>query len=131
MERINIKTCQGYIWKSDSVQPEVFFDKEIDITLNDNENPFIIEGELYDTKEFRSYSIKFVDGKYRVTSYQIMKEDFTNKDIEHKTYLPNRMEEIGNHKLHFLRYWEPEEDANCESMKQLVITKNVFVGFKD
>jgi len=137
MERINIKFIEtadikyeGYLWLSNSSKPKVYDNQVIDIDLGDNMMPFVVEGQLYDRKRKVSYNIKYVDGEHIVNKYKGIDDDTTDANIEHKTYLPNRMEEIGDRQLHFLRYWELKEDENCEGMPVLVITKNVFVGFK-
>ncbi len=125
----NGKLYEGYLWLSDSNKPKVYDNQEIDLVLKDNVNPFIVEGQLYNREEHVSYSIKYIDGEYLVYQYKEVFDDTTDANIEHKSYLPNRMEEIGNRMLHFLRYWEPQVDSCCEGMEALVITKNVFVGF--
>lgn len=137
MEKINIKDIEtaeilyeGYLWLSNSSKPRVYDNQVIDIDLGVGMMPFVVEGQLYDRKRKVSYSIKYVDGEHLVNKYKDIDDETTDANIEHKTYLPNRMEIIGNRRLHFLRYWEPKEDKNCEDMSVLVITKNVFAGFK-
>lgn len=127
---------QGYLWLSNSIEPIVFDNQTIDIKLKEKEielkegmMPFVVEGQLYSQTEKISYSIKYVDGRHIVSKYEKVRIDDANDDIELKTYLSNRMDD---RVLCFLRYWEPLDDGdeNCEGMKPLVITKNVFVGFK-
>ena len=110
-------------------EPKVYQDEQINIILDETKNPFVVEGQLYDKEEDKSYSIKYIDGQYLIKVNKVGNDDFTNKDNELKSFLSNRM---GGRWLKFLRYWEPTEqgDENCEGMKPLVITKNVFVGFK-
>lgn len=126
------KEYEGYLWLSNSVMPIVFDNQTIDMELKELKEgmmPFIVEGQLYSQTEKISYSIKYVDGRHIVSKYEKVRIDDANDDIELKTYLSNRMDD---RELCFLRYWEPTEegDENCEGMKPLVITKNVFVGFK-
>ena len=129
METIKIENCEGYLWWSDQQEPKVYQDGQIDIILDETKNPFVVEGQLYDKEEDKSYSIKYIDGQYLIKVNKVGNDDFTNKDNELKSFLSNRM---GGRWLKFLRYWEPTEqgDENCEGMPPLVITKNVFVGFK-
>ena len=127
--KTNGKLYEGYLWQSDSNKPKVYDNQKLDIKLEENVNPFIVEGQLYNREEHVSYSIKYIDGEYLVYLHEEVYDDTTDSNIEHKTYLPNRMEELGDRKLHFLRYWEPKEDSCYEGMETLVITKNVFVGF--
>lgn len=128
METIKIDKCEGYLWWSDQQQPEVYHQEALDKCLDETKNPFVVEGQLYDTNEKKSYSIKYVDGKYLINIYKVEDKDISNPDNETKCYLSNRM---GDRWLKFLRYWEPKEDPNCEGMKVLKLTKNVFVGFKE
>ena len=129
METIKIENCEGYLWWSDQQEPKVYQDEQINIILDETKNPFVVEGQLYDKDEDKSYRIKYIDGQYLIKVNKVGNDDFTNKDNELKSFLSNRM---GGRWLKFLRYWEPTEqgDENCEGMKPRVITKNVFVGFK-
>ena len=129
METIKINKCEGYLWWSDQEEPKIYLDEAIDICLDKSKNPFVVEGQLYDKDEKKSYSIKYVDGQYHINIYNVEADDFTNKDNEPNSFLSNRM---GGRWLKFLRYWETTEqgDENCEGMKPLVITKNLFVGFE-
>lgn len=138
------KKYEGYMWLSNSIEPKVYNNEEIDLKLA--EGIFVVEGQLYDTGEKKSYSIKYIDGNYFIKSIDIsdpflalgneeemvfMSKDNKGKDttsvVQRKDYFSNRM---GDKWLKFLRYWEPKEDENCEGMPVLVITKNVFIGFK-
>ena len=127
MEPIKIENCEGYIWKSDQQKPEAIEGKPFNKTFDETQNPFIVEGLLYDKDELMSYSIKFIDGKYLIIKNKVEKDDFTCSDNEEKCYLSNR---LGNRWLRFLRYWEVDPDPLCEDMDVLKLTKNVFVGFK-
>ena len=128
METIKINKCDGYLWWSDQQEPKVFEGQSIDQCLDETQNPFVVEGLLYDKEEKKSYSIKYVDGQYLIKKYKVEVGDLTNKDYESKSFLSNRM---GDHWLKFLRYWEEKEDENCMNMPVLTFTKNVFVGFKE
>ena len=128
MEAIKINKCEGYLWWSDQQEPKVYQDEAIDICLDETKNPFVVEGQLYDKEEKKSYSIKYVDGQYLINKYKVEEDDLTNPDNETKCYFSNRME---NKWLKFLRYWEEKEDKNCMGMPVLTLTKHVFIGFKE
>ncbi|MDR0572376.1 MAG: TIGR04423 family type III CRISPR-associated protein [Rickettsiales bacterium] len=129
MKIIDIKEpCEGYVWRSDEEKPEVFYNEPINLSLDEEKNPFVIEGQLY-VKDKMSYSIKYVDGKYYVTEYNI---ENISSDYELKEYIPNRIakKDITIDKIYFRQYWKPEEDVLCEKMSVLVPSAYVFVGFK-
>lgn len=128
METIKINKCEGYLWWSDQQEPKTYQDESVDICLDETQNPFVVEGQLYDKEEKVSYSIKYVDGLYLINKYKLEDSDFVNPDNETKSYFSNRM---GGRRLKFLRYWEEKEDENCMDMAVLTFTKNVFIGFKE
>ncbi len=128
METIKINKCEGYLWLSDQQQPTVYQDKSIDICLDETKNPFVVEGQLYDKEEKKSYSIKFVDGQYLINIYKVGERDFTNPNNMIKSYLSNRMDDRW---LKFLSVWEEIEDENCMGMPVLTLTKHVFIGFDE
>ena len=127
METIKINKCEGYLWWSDQQKPEAYQDEQIDIILDETKNPFVVEGQLFDKEEKKSYSMKYVDGQYLINVYKVGDGDLTNKDNESKRFLSNR---IGDRWLKFLRYWEEKNDENCMNMPVLTLTKNVFIGFE-
>ena len=124
--KIEKSIYDGYIWYSDKSNPKVFQDEEFEFDTDKIENPFIIEGQLYDDQKMISYSIKFVDGKYICKKYEVESTDFNKKDVEIKTFHANRMDNL---KLQFLQYWKEEVDELCEGMKVLQPKELVFVGF--
>ena len=119
--KIEKSTYKGYLWYSDQKSPDVFENKEIELELSDDTNPFIIEGQLYDGKT--SISIKYVDGKYVVKSYVI---DVLKGDVKEQMFYSHRM---GGRKLKFRQYWRPIPDELCEGMEVLQPAEWVFVGF--
>lgn len=126
-------TYEGYLWMSDKEDPKVYNNETITLPM-EGDNPFVVEGQLYNEKERLSYSIRFVDGQYIVLKHKVTEADMRNPDNQIKTYLSNRM---GDKKLQFLRYWEevPDEDNftdsnNPNGLPVLTQTKNVFIGFK-
>lgn len=124
--KIEKSIYDGYIWYSDESNPKVFQDEEFEFDTDKIENPFIIEGQLYDDQKKISYSIKFVDGKYVCKKYEVESTDFNKKDVEIKTFHANRMDDL---KLQFLQYWKEEDDELCEGMKVLQPAELVFIGF--
>ena len=83
----------GDICMSDATKPKVYFPaKPVDITLNDQANPFVIEGELYDAEKGQSVSIRFVDGHYIVKEFSVKAVDLKGSDhVTPKVYLAQRM----------------------------------------
>lgn len=128
MKTIKINKCEGYLWLSDQQEPKVYQDESIDICLDETQNPFVVEGQLYDKEKQESYSIKYVDGQYLINKYKVDEKDLINQDNEAKSYFSNRMDDRW---LKFLRYWEEREDENCMGMPVLTLTKNVFIGFDE
>ncbi|MCK9159574.1 MAG: TIGR04423 family type III CRISPR-associated protein [Bacteroidaceae bacterium] len=120
---------EGYLWMSDQKEPRVYKDEALDKDYFKGINPFIIEGELYNASQHKSYSIRFVDGSYYVNEYLIEDDEYDenhSKDIQY--YLPNRMKDVAA--LKFLQRWRPESDPLCEDMYVLRPVEQVFVGFK-
>lgn len=133
INEIKTLTYEGYLWMSDKENPTVYENESVTLPEEDA-NPFVVEGQLYNEKEGLSYSIKYVDGQYIVQEYEVTETDMKSPDNQVKTYLSNRM---GEKKLQFLRYWEevPDEDNftdsnNPNGLPVLTQTKNVFIGFK-
>lgn len=128
METINIKNCEGYLWWSDQQNPQVYQNEALDICFDENKNPFVVEGQLFDKAYRKSYAVKYIDGQYVMREFNVEEQDFTNSDNELKEFFSNRMD---GRWLKFLRYWEEKEDENCMGMPVLTFTKSVFVGFKE
>jgi CRISPR type III-associated protein (TIGR04423 family) len=128
---MNNKLYDGYLWYSDQKTPEVFEQKAWDESmLDENVNPFVIEGQLYDSENLVSYSIKYVDGKYIIKKYQLKSTDFNNVDVD-IDILDFKAHRMGEGRvLQFLQYYREEEDSLCEGMKVLQPAEKVFVGFK-
>lgn len=124
--KIEKSKYQGYLWYSDQKEPKVIDNKEFELEISDNENPFIVEGQLFDG--INSISIKYVDGSYIVNKYKVKDEDYNSPNTV-KEFLPNRM--AGVEKLRFLEYWRPQKDSLCEDMEVLQPAELVFVGFNN
>lgn len=130
IEKIEKGIYQGYLWYSNEDRPDVYLDKEVEeIILDEKENPFIVEGQLFrqDESGKYSYNIKYIDGEYFALLYKL--NDL--KDVEKSChfFLPNRMKNVVG--LNFEQYWRPVLDVeNCEGMNVLQPAEFVFVGFK-
>ena len=122
MGKIEKAEYSGYLWKSDQKEPEIIFHEEREFEFHDNDNPFVVEGFLYDGKT--SYSIRYVDGRHIVNKF-ILSE--LPKEFTPQTYIPNFKGVSG---LEFRQYWEPKPDELCEGMEVLKPAQFVFVGFK-
>ena len=130
------KKYVGYLWMSDCKYPLEFRDPtdlRDKLSINETCNPFIIEGQLY-CKEAdgyeKSYSIKYVDGRYLVVEYDLneIRKNFVLNDMKHiETFIPNR---IKASKLKFAQYWKAVTDELCEGMDVLIPGPFVFVGFE-
>ena len=126
MIKIEKSIYEGYMWYSDAKEPQIYDQEEKDWVIKEDENPFIVEGQLYDTENMKSISIKFVDGEYLVQTHDIDSLDFNRANVDIKVFQSNRM---NGRKLRFLQYWNEKEDELCENMKVLVPSKRVFAGF--
>ncbi len=124
--KIEKSIYEGYLWYSNKTEPKILNEEEFELEISDNENPFVIEGQLFDADRMLSISIKYVDGKYICNSYNVDSIDFNRSNVEKKEFHSNRM---NGYKLQFLQYWTEKEDDLCEGMKVLRPTKSVFVGF--
>lgn len=126
MMKIEKSKYQGYLWYSKDKEPRVLDNEEFGLEIEDAENPFIVEGQLYDKMKRISYSIKFVDGEYITNEYKL--DELKDVEYTEQVYYANRM---GNKQLRFYQFWREEPDDCCEGMKVLQPKELVFVGFKD
>lgn len=123
MEKIEKARYQGYLWYSDKTAPEVYDDAILEMELDPQVNPFIIEGYLYDAEHACSISIRYVDGEYIVNRYSVSFDAGVIKE-----YVSNRMD---GKILLFKEKWEGVPDPYCENFEVLQPTELVFVGFKN
>jgi hypothetical protein len=150
MAQIEIKgNFEGYLWKSDEQAPEVYKgNKLLEVyTFDDDINPFIIEGQLYDAGTGLSVSIKYVDGEYKIKKYHIDNTDSNNQSFfavvkgengeevkvercEVKELHYKGHSELSGNNLHFYELWEPKVDPLCCNMDVLEATKVIFAGFE-
>lgn len=127
----------GYIWLSDEAKPIVIPEQSdrYDLTqdgldFSSDNNPFVVEGLLFDASRNLSITIKYVDGGYIVKEYLL--DNMVSPNFKEVTYQSHRMD---GRKLKFRQYWEEAEDEFCDDpqdtkgMKTLRPDKLVFVGF--
>lgn len=141
MEHIEAAKYEGYLWYSNEKKPMVFDGSEPvpEMNLDEEKNPFIIEGNLWDADNRKSIMIRYVDGKYIVHRTEVNEEELkgisssqaygskSHIATTRKDYLAHR---IGGVKcLSFLQYWKAEADEMCEGMQVLRPLKLVFIGF--
>ena len=119
---------EGYLWMSDQPGPKIYQDKTLPEWPEESTNPFIVEGNLYDEKNKRSYLIRFIDGAYYAYKFEL--KLLSEWEYIQKEYLPNRFPKH-IHKLCFREYWEPKPDEFCEGMEVLKPTITAFTGFKN
>lgn len=121
--KIEKSKYQGYLWYSNEKEPKVLTDEVFELEIPESTNPFIIEGQLYDGK--KSISIKYVDGKYIVNTYELDKLD---RVIQDQVFYSHRM---GGKQLKFKQIWKEQPDELCEGMQVLQPVELVFVGFNN
>lgn len=114
---------EGYLWCSNKVTPRII-DEEFSIQLDENVNPFIVEGWLRNDE--KAISIKYIDGEYLVNEYKFDELNQLKNKTTHE-FLPSFKK--GIEKLCFTQYWRPVEDENCEGMEVLQPAEFVFTGF--
>ena len=115
----------GYIWMSDCDIPITKDFSKVLEGITDASNPFIVEGQLYAEQEQKSYSIRYVDGKHIVLSYDLNK---ALDEYDDKLFIANRLNNVA--RIKFRQYWRAEKDELCEGMDTLVPAAYVFVGFE-
>ncbi len=125
--KIEKSKYQGYIWYSNENTARVFDDdKEFDLNLVDGENPFVVEGFLFDGR--KSISIKFVDGQYVVLQYDVANLPKDDTSVVKKTF---QLNDKRDKKMLFHQIWCAEKDALCDGMEVLQPAEFVFMGFTD
>lgn len=120
----------GYLWLSNSKFPIEFSGGQLPESFGKVANPFVVEGELWDSENNRSYSIHQAGNMTVCQSFDVKDSDFGNDNgnVDDRVYASHRMEHKG---LRFLEYWEPSANDACLDMNTLEMKKRVFVGFKD
>ncbi len=128
---------EGYLWLSDEDSPILIPSTKEEFDLEKkgfdrpfDQNPFVIEGLLFDASKKISISIKYVDGNYILKKYKV--DNPIPSDVQEVSYQSHRM---NGRKLKFLQYWKEERDEFCDDpqdergMKTLRPGELVFVGF--
>lgn len=117
---------EGYLWRSDSPTPEVIDGSaETEITLIDEDNPFVVEGQLWDKVQNRSIAIRYAGGHYCIAETTVTPEQFQEPTV---CYIAHRMAGIKG--LKFLRIWTEQNSKYCEDMPVMTLQNTVFVGFE-
>lgn len=145
MHTIEKAKYEGYLWWSDNKKPIVYYGKDVlSLQFDDNDNPFIIEGNLWDAESRISIYIRYVDGRHIIRRTCVTKDELrgindSNLDFNDKSYplVATTIKEFIAHripsvkKLRFLQYWETSTDYEnmCEGMVALQPSKLVFIGF--
>lgn len=130
MADIHIKGYyEGYLWWSDATKPDIVSpDKLTEKNLISDDNPFIVEGELYDKVKGESITIRYVDGRYIVNTFKVEASHLNGSDhATLKEYFAQRMPHV--QKLRYLQLWKAEKDSLCEGMETLCPSNLVFIGF--
>lgn len=118
----------GYLWLSNSAEPIAHIKPGIfDGSLFGRRNPFVAEGQLYDSEADTSISIRYTDGKYLIVRFENARGQDGDPMCEDVGYCSVRME-LGP-KLLFRRRWKLEADSNCLGMEAPSIDREVFIGF--
>lgn len=136
---------EGYLWESDKQAPTIYKGEKLleDKSFDSEENPFVIEGQLFDRTTGHSVSIKYVDGEYKIKEYNVkttndgkaffdLGKDDNGEDIKYEIrdlHFKGNSKLKGNN-LHFYELWEEDCDPACCNMKVLKATKFVFAGFE-
>lgn len=114
---------EGYLWRSHKQEPDVFTQDTLftDAELTKTKNPFVIEGWLYDADQQYSYAIRWVDGRYYRTRYEL------SKDAKRQTYIAHDLD--GIEQFCVVEHWSPVKDELCEGMEVLRPEWTAFSGF--
>jgi len=126
-DNLKEKEFEGYMWWSDEPAPRIYpGDKPIEWP-KEGANPFVIEGNLWNKVDERSYLIRFIDGKYLV--YEFNLKGINPENITKLDYLPNRMPSDIK-ELKFKKVWTAQHDPLCNGFEVLKPAFIAFVGFK-
>lgn len=119
--KIEKSNYEGYIWRSDSSEPQMI-DGEFELEAADAENPFIVEGMLYDASRALSVMIRYVDGHYLVSRHEVTEDEAKRSVI----FIGKRMQ---GRNLRMAQLWVDEADDSCLGMTAQRPGAMVFVGF--
>lgn len=119
---------EGYYWLSNADKPVVIDGYFNGLRLNSDDNPFVIEAQLFDRENNVSFSVKYVDGKYYAYCYNLNDATGDKEEVKVQKYCSNQMSD--HPWLYFLQYWRTESDELCDGMDVLQPAEMVFVGFE-
>ena len=121
----------GYLWMSNSAEPAVLAEPGfVDRALFERRNPFVAGGQLYDSDNAVSLSIRYADGEYFIVRYENASGPADAGDCDDVVYAGVRMTHDGKSLLlRFRRYWRLEPDDACLGMKAPSVDREVFLGF--
>lgn len=127
--KINNAKYEGYLWWSNSKTPVIYDGtQEIALTIDETQNPFIVEGNFWDKELEISIFIKYVDGEYLVRKTEVAGltgPDYVYTDV---VYAAHRLPSVCG--LRFRQYWKAEKDDLCAGLAAMQPDKLVFVGFE-
>ncbi len=117
----------GYLWMSNADSPKVLAEpRAVDGALFENRNPFIAEGQLYDSEKDVSISIRYADGEYFIVRFEKASAAASDEKADdpidyYAVRMPGR--------LRFRRFWKLKADKNCDGMPAPCLDREVFIGF--
>lgn len=118
---------EGYLWYSDSQLPMVLTgDKDFELDVENRQNPFIVEGQLYSAETSVSLSIRYIDGAYHVYRHEVKPSELQLHADDLVEYRSLRMQ---GRTLRFWQTWKRETDKACLGMDTLTPSALVFIGF--
>ena len=118
-DKIEKSQYVGYLWKSDSPTPIVLNPaQEYEYIPVNSENPFIIEGLLYDEKNKISYSIIYVDGEKEFLAHLNIGSNIKLLFYEYWSLAPNNPDTLDS------------PDERYEGLSILKPAEFVFYGFQ-
>jgi CRISPR type III-associated protein (TIGR04423 family) len=123
-----IDKFEGYIQMSDEKLDKIYTSKETLPSWEDlhKNNNFILEACLCDAD--RSITIRQVNDKFAVIDKKL--SDFKEEQKTTQIFLAKSNEENVNLKAKITQIWEEKEDENCENIKVLKPTLQLFSGFE-
>ena len=105
MSKIEIKDIdfglcyEGYLWMSNENKPRVFSPAAVlSRTPLETQNPFVVEGYLYNKEQGVSISIKSLDGDLCIHRFDVQESDFNSSEVTQVAYHSHRMD---GKRLHF------------------------------
>ena len=118
---------EGYLWYSDRQEPMVLTgDQYFELEMEDSANPFIVEGQLYAAETSTSLSIRYMDGAYHVTRFEVNAAELQQAGRDVAEYRSLRMK---GRTLRFWQTWIREKDEACLGMDTQIPSALVFIGF--